>query len=374
MLQKLLVAAIGLLSFTFSTAQTASVSYNTADSTAATNEEQKKEPALTITGSVDAYYKYDFNNPKNYPYNSPISFTKSQNSFELGMINVKIEHQSKKWDMVADLGFGKRETEFAYNDNGLPQAIKQLYISYSPASWLKLTGGSWATHCNWELADAYANRNYSMSYQFTIGPFSHTGVRADITFGKNGFMLGAANATDYRAAPDGRINKKFLLAQYTYAPTDNLKFYLNYVGGQAPDTSKSNFFNLIATAKFSDKFNIVYNGIYTGVKQWNGQKNIASKSWWGSAVYLNFDPKKWLGLTLREEYFNDDQQLNLFAATATGGSLFSTTLSANFKTGGFIFIPEFRLDNTNKEVLFTSKSGAFTKSATSFLIAAVYSF
>jgi len=40
---------------------------------------------VTITGSIDAYYRYNFNNPKLYPYNSLTSFTHSSNSFELGM-------------------------------------------------------------------------------------------------------------------------------------------------------------------------------------------------------------------------------------------------------------------------------------------------
>ena len=101
---------------------------------------------------------------------------------------------------------------------------------------------------------------------------------------------------------------------------------------------------------------------------------MESKAWWGSALYLNFDPQSWFGLTLRGELFSDKNQFKVFGASSEGGSIFSTTLSANFKTGGFIFIPEFRLDNANKEVLFVNKAGAFTNSFGSFLVAAIYSF
>ena len=335
---------------------------------------QAAPPETTITGSVDAYYKYDFNNPQLPPYNSYTSFTKSQNSFELGMANVKFEYQPKNLDLVADIGFGQREKEFAYNDNGITQAIKQLYVSYSPSSWLKLTAGSWATHVNWELADAYANRNYSMSYLFTIGPFSHTGVRADITANsKNTFMVGLSNATDYRSVPDGQIKKKFLLAQYAFSPSDKVKLYINYVGGQAPDTSKSNLGNFIITAAVSKKFNVVYNGILASTNQWNGLKNTSGKTWWGSALYLNYDPEDWCGLTLRGEYFNDDNQLNLFASQPTGGNVFSTTLSANFKVDKFILIPELRFDNASQEIFFKN-DGSATKSFSSFLVAAVFTF
>ena len=280
------------------------------------------------------------------------------------------EIRSASW---LDLGFGQRAKEFAYNDEGITQAIKQLYISYSPAEWIKLTAGSWATHVGYELVDPQLNRNYSMSYMFTNGPFTHTGLKAEMTKGKHGFMVGISNATDYRMPPDGQINKKFLLAQYSIAFTDNVKLFLNYVGGQAPDTSKGNQFDAVFTAKFSDKFSVGFNGTVASTKAWDGEKNVDSKSWWGSALYLNLDPQPWFGLTLRGELFNDENQLKVYSMAAEGGSIFATTLSANFKVGGFIFIPEFRIDAASKDI-FVNKDGAAASSASSFLFAAIYSF
>jgi Putative beta-barrel porin-2, OmpL-like. bbp2 len=370
MLQKIFVAAMAMLSFTISIGQIASVSYVRGDSATNTGE-QKKEPALSITGSVDAYYKYDLADSK---ANSFTGFTQIHNAFSLGMASVKFEHKSEKVSAVADLGFGPRAKDFSYTDDGITQAIKQLYVSYSPAGWLKFTLGTWATHIGYELLDPQLNRNYSMSYMFTNGPFSHTGLKAELTKGKHSGMLGISNATDYRIVPNGKINKKFLIAQYTYSPTDKIKLYLNYAGGKNPDTSKTNQFDAVITAKVNDKFNVGFNATINSTQLWDGSKNTESKSWWGSAIYLNYDPESWFGLTLREELFSDKNQYKVFSASSEGGNIFSTTLSANFKTGSFIFIPEFRLDKTTRKVLFTNKSGAFTNSAASFLIAAVYSF
>ncbi|MBC7872707.1 MAG: porin [Ferruginibacter sp.] len=371
MLQKLFVAVISMLSFTFTIAQTASVSQIMTDSTVTGTEEENKTPALIITGSVDAYYKYDFAKTK---ANSFTSFTQTHNAFSLGMASVKFEHKGGKVGAVADLGFGPRAKDFSYADNGITQAIKQLYVSYSPADWLKFTMGTWATHVGYELVDPQLNRNYSMSYMFTNGPFTHTGLKAEVSKGKHGVMIGVSNATDFRIPPDGQINKKFFLAQYTFAPTDKIKFYLNYVGGQNPDTSKTNQFDAVITAKFSDKFNIGFNGTVNSTQLWDGAKNLESKAWWGSALYLNFDPQSWFGLTLRGELFSDKHQFKTLSLFSEGCNIFATTLSANFKTGGFIFIPEFRLDNANKEVLFINKSGAFTNSSASLLFAVVYAF
>lgn len=371
MIRKFFVAAISVLSLSRASAQVASVTNNLSDSTVKAADEEKKDPVLTITGSVDAYYRNDLSDVKT---NSYTSFTPLHNSFALGMASIKFEHKGNKVSAVADLGFGPRAKDFSYTDDGITQAVKQAYVSYAPAEWIKLTLGTWATHVGYELLDPQLNRNYSMSYMFTNGPFSHTGFKAEITKGKHGFMLGVANATDFRIPPDDLINKKTFLAQYSFLPSDKLKFYLNYVGGQNPDTSKTNQFDIVITGKVNDKFNIGYNGTVNSTRLWDGAKNVDGKAWWGSALYLNYDPKAWWGLTLRGELFSDKNQFKAFSGATEGGQIFATTLSANFKAGGFIFIPEFRIDNASKKVLFTDKNGDLTKTASSFIFAAVYSF
>lgn len=369
MLRKIIVAVSAITISLHSLGQEAqSVAVTTTAPPAAAPVETK--PSFSITGSADVYYRFDFAKTK---ANNLTSFTNSHNSFALGMASVKFEHKTEKIGLVADLGFGTRAKEFTYNDEGLLSAVKQLYVSYSPASWLKLTAGSWATHVGYELLDPQLNRNYSMSYMFTNGPFSHTGIKAEITKGKSGFMVGLSNATDYRIPPDGKINKKFFLAQYSIAFNDNLKLYLNYVGGKSPDTSKTSQFDAVLTAKLSDKFNVGFNGTVNSTKSWDGAKTTDGKSWWGSAVYLNIDPAPWFGLTLREELFSDKNQLKMFATAADGGSILASTLSANFKTGGFIFIPELRIDNAS-QTIFVDKEGVGKKSFASFTFAAIYSF
>jgi len=321
-------------------------------------------PALSITGSADFYYRYNFDKQ----VNSYTSFTSTHNNFKLGMASVKLEHKTAKMDMVADLGFGPRAQEFAYNDNGIVQAIKQLYISYSPTAWVKFTGGTWATHVGYEVLDAYANRNYSMSYMFTNGPFSHTGVRADFTVGKSGIMVGVSNPTDWRSVPTAYTNKKNLIAQYSYAPNDNIKLYLNYVGGRDTGDNKVHQYDFVGTFKLSSLFNVGVNGTLNKSSRFV-EDYVTSRTWYGAAAYLNLDPKPWFGLTLREEYFSDKDGVKL----PVPSKVFASTLTAQFKVDGFIFMPEFRLDNANVEV-FGKSDGTASKSTASFMFAAIYSF
>lgn len=354
MLQKLLVSgiAMSLINSAFS-------------------QDSTKTSSLAISGSADIYYRYDFGKTK---ANNLTSFTNSHNSFELGMASVKLDYKTSKVQMVADIGVGKRATEFSYNDEGILASIKQLYISYAPASNFKLTAGSWATHVGYELVDPQFNRNYSMSYMFTNGPFFHTGVKAEATFGTSGFMIGLANPTDFKYVPDGQINSKFLLAQYSFTPGDKFKAYVNYAGGKNVDTTKSDQFDLVLTSKLSDKFSLGYNGTVNRTTIYLGDKLYdKTKGWWGSALYVNFDPSSKFGLTLREEYFSDNNQLKMYNSQLKGGNILATTLSANFRASNLIFIPEVRLDKAS-EAIFVNSDGGAKKWAANVLFAAIYQF
>ncbi len=323
-----------------------------------------------ISGFLDVYFRHSFNEPTKASGNTNnyTSFTNSHNSFELGMASVKLEHTIGKVGMVADLGFGKRAEEFSYNDQNTMFAIKQAYLTYSPWENVKLTAGSWATHVGYELVDAPLNRNYSMSYMFSYGPFFHTGLKADITAGRSGFMVGIANPTDFKSAS---FSSKYFIAQYSLAASDKVKAYLNFQGGKPDDVSKGNQFDLVLTGTVSDKFSLGYNGTIasSSAKDVNG-KYGEYDSWWGSALYVNVDPTPAFGLTLRGEYFDNKK---LVATSAPEASIFATTLSANFRVGNLTIIPELRLDSASEEI-FEKHDGSTTKSSPVGLIAAVYKF
>ena len=168
MLRKIFLAANAVLVFNAANAQ---------DST----------KSVTFSGSIDGYYRYNFAGK----VNNYTSFTNSQNSFELGMASLRADATalSGKAGATVDLGFGRRAEEFSYNDgattagkNGFLTlaAVKQAFVTYAPSTKVKFTMGKFATHVGYELVDAYLNRNYSMSYMFTNGPFSHTGLKMDV--------------------------------------------------------------------------------------------------------------------------------------------------------------------------------------------------
>lgn len=339
------------------------------------NNDDDATKTLTISGSIDAYYRYNF---ANNGTNNYTSFTNSQSSFELGMASIRADATalSGKVTGVLDLGFGRRAEEFSYNDgattgkNGFVSLsnIKQMYVTLAASSKLKFTMGKFGTHVGYELLDAPLNRNYSMSYMFTNGPFFHTGLKADLTAGPVGFMLGVTNYTDQSSST---IATKSLIGQIS-AGSSNGKFkgYFNYVGSfgseskSIPGSLESlSQYDLVLTGVVSSKFNVGFNG--TIQSRDNG---VTSGSWKGGALYLNVDPSAAVGLTLRSEYISDKDMIYF-----TTDGIFANTLSLNYKIGPVTLIPELRFESAKNEI-FLKNDGSGSKSTATALLAAIYKF
>jgi len=321
---------------------------------------------IAISGSVDVYHRHNPGGSK-YP-NNYTSFTNSANSFELGMASLRGNHSFGTVSATVDLGFGRRPEEFSYNDGSNPTlfAVKQLFLSWQASSKIKFTMGKWDTHIGYESVDAFANRNYSMDYMFSCGPFFHTGLRADVTLSATtAFMVGVANPTDFFTT---NSPVKVGIAQFSTATKNGKwKFFLNYQGyyGNSADTLLNSAytlfksltqFDLVINGSLSSKWGIGYNGTVRSVSSTFLNK---AASWWGSALYLNFDPTAKLGFTLRGEYFSDPDgvkinPIDLYKSyTQTPGmNVFDLTLSANCRVRNLTIIPEIRVDNASKNFFF----------------------
>ncbi len=327
------------------------------------NDSTKANKTFIISGYIDGYYRYDFENPKEQT-NNYTSFTNTQNKFALGMASIKLEKTLKKLTSTIDVGFGKRAEEFSYNDQGFMTLIKQAYLSYSITEKLKITAGKWGTHVGYELLDAPLNRNYSMSYGFSYGPFFHTGVKAEYALtGKSSIMLGIANPTDYVTAES---SSKVVIAQFsTKIFDDKTSVYVNYLGGNTGGNNNFSQFDLVLTNAISSKWAINYDGtIYSA-------KNSGTKgSWTSNAFYVNYDPTSVLGFTYRAEFFNDNKAIS---AEAFGTSVNSNTLSMNYKIKKITIIPEVRMEKARDKIYYSNDGNAVDQSV-SINIAAIYKF
>ena len=133
-------------------------------------QEEDRLKSFHFSGSADVFYKYDF---ANVDFNTRTSFTIPNNSFELGMLSLKMTHKTGKFGLTADVGVGNRVEQFNYTQSNTGLIIKQLFIDYAATDKLTITAGSWTTHIGYELLDAPDNDIYSMSYFFFFCLFFH---------------------------------------------------------------------------------------------------------------------------------------------------------------------------------------------------------
>lgn len=323
-------------------------------------------PKLNISGAVDAYYQYNFNESP-----APTSFTGANNSFALGMAQITLSKESGKVGFVADLSFGPRAEAGNYGYYGASvtdQIIKQLFVTYKPTDKLKFTLGEFGTFIGYEVIDAPLNFNYSTSYLFSYGPFYHTGLKAEYALTDNlTAMAGVFNDTDSKFD----INAgKHVGAQLAYVKGD-FKAYLNYLGGQqGPDTTgfkvnQVDFVGIYQLGKLALAVNLT-----DQLRKYDGGE---SSAWMGGALYANYAVTDNFLIGARVETLGDKEH-TLFGEGDKGTNIMEYTLSANIKLpGGVTLIPEFRLDSSNSE-LFSDKDGRPSKKTAGVLMAAVYKF
>lgn len=327
------------------------------------SDSTKPVSPFSFSGAVDAYFRSALNTPKE-SNNNFTSFTNANQKLQLGMVSAKVDYSKGKWYATVDLGFGKRAEEFSYNDKGVLSNIKQAYIAYTISDRLKLSAGKWATHVGYELLDAPLNRNYSMSYGFSYGPFYHTGIKADFAINsKSGLMLGIANPTDHINAVGPY---KVLIGQYSNKFfNDKTSLYVNYQGGKTGDESSYIQWDLVLTNSLGDQVAINYDGTVFMTKL-AGKKSI----WKSNAFYVNYDPSKKIGLTYRSEFFYDK---NAISAGAFATNIFANTLSLNYKINKLTILPEFRIESA-KDPIYVNKEGTPASKSASFILAVIYKF
>jgi Putative beta-barrel porin-2, OmpL-like. bbp2 len=331
-------------------------------------EETAAKSATTFGGSADFYYKYDFADTNG---NGLTSFTRDHNSFELGMASIEAAHKMGKASVFVDLGFGKRAQEFTYNDGASSFMVKQLNLTYEFTDKFRITLGSFTTHLGYELLDAVDNKNYSMSYAFTNGPFFNTGVKAQYTAGKFTAMLGLTNPTDFKSATQANSRHKTVIGQLGYV-ADSGNVYLNFTSGSNNPASNINNtqIDIVASKKLTDKFSLGINATYAILK--DDEDSAADAKWFAVLGYVSYAFSDKAALAYRLEYFDDKDGVKLIP-TVKDNNVISNTLSFNFKEGNFTFIPEIRFDATAKDTFFKN-NGDPTKSAASILLATTYSF
>lgn len=339
--------------------------------------DKEAENKLTISGSVDVYFKQDFSGElggesnisgnENYTFFAP-----DHNSFSIGMANIIAEQTLGKSSFVADISFGPRGASssiLTQNESDGSFHIQNLYVSHALSENVSITAGFMGTFVGYEVISPTGNFNYSTSHLFSWGPFQNAGIKVDLALSEKwGLMLGVFN--DWNTYSDANAGKDLgMQLSYTIAEGSNL--YFNVISGADSGTE----LDLTAGFQLSDEFYLGLNA--ATYRSPNSDKKIfhtGDSGFSGVALYPQFAISDNFTLGLRSEYFSERSVNDIFKGDYFNtASVFSNTLSANINLGPLTLIPEIRLDSSSEEI-YLNRQGFPTIGAGEFIIAAVYGF
>lgn len=319
--------------------------------------QEEEASKLSISGSVDAYYQTYLTAPDNEGVSFGTAFA-GKSGFALGMANVILSYEGETTGAVVDLVTGPRGMGATFNSDIVDGIVNQAYVYWNVSEGTTLTFGRWNTFLGYEVIAPAANFNYSCSYLFSSGPFSHMGLKADFTLGDDvSLMLAVTNPWDtndismtgeYAFGAQLGVSGQYLNLYYDSGSNDGLGFEIDYTGGF--DVSDSFFLGINAAYNDND-----------------------GAGFYGAALYPQIAASDSFSIGLRGEYFaehGDGDDLP---------SVFATTLTGSFSVENMIIKPEIRLDAlTNSDGgyygTFLDSDGAPTDSLAAFTLAAIFSF
>lgn len=323
----------------------------------------EEKSSFSVSGSIDTYYRSG-------EYQPFTAFAKHP-GFSIGMANVVMSYEGEKSGFVADFVYGPRGEEAVFGSDGSSNVVNQLYVYYNVSDKLTLTLGNFNTFLGYEVISPVANFNYSTSYMFSYGPFSHSGIKADIALSDNvSLMLGIFNQTDitegnFEIIGDDTISP---LGEYMYGAQLGLYGqYINLLAGSLSDGS--DYLQLDFTGGFdvSESFFLGINATTTDIGDNDGFSGIA--------LYPQLAISDAFSIGLRGEIFNEKG--TGVSSLSTSGSdeadNTSFTITGSYTSGNLIIKPEFRIDTASAKV-YSKSATDLTDNLASFVVAAIYSF
>ena len=315
----------------------------------ATAQEKEDKGTFTLSGTVDVYGTANFVDGSGTP-GILIANPENANGFGLGFANTVFAYEKGKAGVVADIAFGPKA-----DDANLAGAINQLYAYYKVSDKVTITAGQFNTFLGYEVISPAANFNYTVSYLFNAGPFSHTGIKLDYAASDDLSFLVALTNSHAISSADGNVGGEMQIGgQIGYKGQ-----YLNLIYGGVDGSGITDNIFLDYTGGFdlSDSFFVGLNAAYSN-------SSDADAGYQGVALYLQNTFSDTFALGFRPEFFQangaSDASVTAFTLTA------NTSLTENLK-----LITDLRLDSSEDAAI---EVFGGEKSVSAITIAAIYSF
>ncbi|MBY8961509.1 outer membrane beta-barrel protein [Flavobacterium sp. D11R37] len=289
-------------------------------------------PNLKITGYIETYYAYDFNEPEN---NTRPPFFYSHNrhnevALNLGFIKAAYDNGKVRSNLALMAGT-YANANLAAEEGVLKNVFEaNAGVKLAKDANLWIDAGIFASHIGFESAIGKDCWTLTRSILADNSPYYEAGAKISYTSPSGEWFVSGLvlNGWQRIQRPDG--NKTIAFGhQLTYRP--NAKVTLNsssFVGNDKPEADKRMryFHNFYGQFQLSDKFGLIA-GFDIGAEQ-KAKGSESYNAWYSPVLIAQYRLSDKIAVAVRGEYYSDENGVIIATGTENGFKTFG--YSANF--------------------------------------------
>ena len=310
-----------------------------------------------VTGFVDTYYGYDFNQPHNRT-TSFRSFDGPNNQFGLNLIELTFDKapdaNGSRLGYHLALGYGNAMNAMnsaSPGDAGFAQYLKEAYGSYlAPiGKGLQIDFGKFVTPFGEEVIESKDNFNYSRGLLFSYAiPYYHFGLRAKYAFNDKFSVMGhlVNGWNDIIGINTGKTGG----VGFTWTPSKKVSITENYMAGSSMPNTNSHPRQLTETLlSISPTSKLTFVADYNYGRGDIPEGFVNPVYWTGIAGYIHYAFNDSVAWTTRYEYYNDHDGFTTGTLPRTHMNEVTETIEKKLHKN-LITRLEYRYDNSNHPV------------------------
>lgn len=300
-----------------------------------------KEPELFVSGCVDVFYVYDFNQPNGSARQAFLYNHNRHNEFNLnlGIVKLGLEHKKYRGNLALQAGT-------YVNDNyaAEPGALKNIFeanigISLNKKNTVWLDAGIMPSHIGFESAISSDNWTMTRSILAENSPYFSTGMK--LTFKPTDQLEMAAlimNGWQRIQRVEGNSMPSFG-TQIKYQASKKIAVnWSTFLGTNDPDSlRRMRYFSNLYTNVDVNRHMSFIAGFDVGVQQ---RSNASSTfdPWWSPVIIARLSISESWKMALRAEYYHDPTGIMIPTATTNGFQTKGLSLNLDYSPASSILV------------------------------------
>lgn len=289
---------------------------------------------LKISGYLEAYYGYDFNQPQNgnrpgfvYSHNRHNEF-----NLNLGFIKAAYDNGNVRANLAVMAG-----TYANANLGTEPGVLKNIYeanagVKLAKNANLWLDAGIFASHIGFESAVSKDCWTLTRSMLAENSPYYEAGAKLTYITNDNKLSLTGLVLNGWQRIQRVEGNSTLGFGtQIQYKPTDKITLNSStFFGNDKPDSVKQNryFHNFYGIFQITEKFGLT-TGFDIGWEQ-NAKSSSSYNTWYSPALIARYQfADKWF-VAARGEYYKDKNGVIISTGTPNGFETFGYSLNIDY--------------------------------------------